>query len=105
MIQKMIYKMFLFKTTSYKEYIKMHTYFVESKEEMINIGSDKHKIGCFVKLNNEVYKFVNISESINNNMELKEKNFTLNFTANNKNSIFTLWEDNNGFHFVTLLHD
>ena len=77
----------------------METYYVNSLEEMLNIGKLSINIGSYVYFNNSKYKLLG-QEDINKNSETVDcKLYKIKFESD-KIGTLSLWEDNNGFKMI-----
>ena len=75
----------------------MHTHFVNSIEDMLEIGKSKKNIGKYVKYNDITYKLIDTEILPGNaNIDSKSKKFKVTLSTS-YSGILTIWEDNNGF--------
>ena len=77
----------------------METYYVNSLEEMLNIGKLSRNIGSYVSLNNSKYKLLG-HENIKKSSETVDCNIYKIKFESDKIGTLSLWEDNNGFKMI-----
>ena len=73
----------------------MHIFFVDSIDEMLDIGKQSEKIGSYVEFNNSKYKLLG-QENIGQSETIDCESYELTFKTKSS-GVMTVWEDINGF--------